>query len=105
MNKTLFGLFLLILCIACGQPQKTEEVHQKTIDYKKYPEDLRKVFTKHGGLEQWDKMQAMSYEIVRPEKNEQQFIQLKDRREKIRQSSLLPQPHVLFLCHAFCVSR
>ncbi|MEM9820678.1 MAG: hypothetical protein AAF985_06380, partial [Bacteroidota bacterium] len=86
MNKTLSGLFLLLLylCLACGQSEPGEAPPPQSADRPSYPKALQKVFAAHGGLELWQKMQSMSYEIVKPEGNEQQFIQLKDRREKIK---------------------
>ena len=74
-------LFSFILLIACQSEAPKEEVVEAP--KKTYPEALQKVFENHGGIEQWQKMQFLSFEMVEEEGNEQQFTHLKDRREKI----------------------
>ncbi|MEO1260749.1 MAG: DUF6503 family protein [Bacteroidota bacterium] len=78
----LFSMFIILF--SCGSPQPPAE---PKIDLTKYPEDLQKIFARHGGLETWNKMKAMSYEIVKDGGNEKQMIDLKDRRERIEASS------------------
>jgi hypothetical protein len=46
-----------------------------------------KIFDNHGGLDKWKSMKSMSYEIVKEEKNEKQFIDLQNRRERIEGSN------------------
>lgn len=52
-----------------------------------YPDALDKVFANHGSLEQWKKMNTMSYEIVKDGGNEKQTIDLRNRREVIEGST------------------
>ena len=52
------------------------------IDYSKYPENLQKVFEKHGGLEAWRKMNSLEFEMVKEAGNETHIVHLKDRRGK-----------------------
>ncbi len=89
MYKTLTAGLSLLLLVACNnQPSPTPpnetSAPENSISSKQYPKPLQKIFAKHGGLDAWQKMHAMSYEIVSEEDgNEAQFIDLKNRREKI----------------------
>ena len=84
MHYLAFIFSLFIFLTACTPAPQPEEV---PVDLKKYPVPLQKVFTYHGGLDAWQKMKAMSYEIVKEEGNEKQMIDLKDRRERIEASN------------------
>lgn len=80
-----FHLFiLLIIVMSCNQQSPD---NAPTIDLNKYPEALQKIFTHHGGLDKWQKMNALSYEIEKEEGNEKHKIHLKDRRERIEASN------------------
>lgn len=82
--KNLGYLFALILIIvACNNSATTSAPTIPTVDLSKYPTDLQKVFAKHGSLETWKKMKALSYEIVKEDGNEKQTIDLYNRRERI----------------------
>ncbi len=84
MQKLLLFLFTILLFSACSQqPNPTAP----PIDLKKYPEALQKIFAKHGGMDRWQKMNAMSFEIVKDGGNEKHMIDLKDRRERIEASN------------------
>jgi len=89
MYKPLIVGLLFFLLLACNdQPTSTKQNETTpkatTKEVSHYPADLQKIFAKHGGLDTWQKMNAMSYEIVSEENgNEAQFIDLKNRREKI----------------------
>jgi len=89
MLKNLIVGALFLLLFACNNqpaPPNTNKTSPTATpaSENKYPEELQKVFTKHGGLATWQKMHALSYEIVSEEDgNEAQFIDLKNRREKI----------------------
>ena len=84
MRQLTLLLFVFTILFSCNSPQPPGE---PAVDLTKYPEDLQKVFAHHGGLDAWNKMKAMSYEIVREGGNEKQIIDLKDRRERIEASS------------------
>lgn len=67
-------IFLALIVGAC-QPK------EKALDQSNYPSELQKVFAAHGGYEQWEKMQSLSYGIG---EGETQFISLKDRKVVIK---------------------
>ena len=75
---------LSVVLFSCNSPQPPAE---PTVDLTNYPEDLQSIFAHHGGLGTWQKMKAMSFEIVKDGGNERQLIDLKDRREKIEASN------------------
>lgn len=81
------SFFLLIIVSACSKEQSPPFTPSPpavpSTDLRKYPEALQKVFTQHGSLEVWQQMQTLSYEIVDSAGNEKQFVDLKDRRERI----------------------
>ena len=82
--KNLCYLFAFALTVvACNAPATTETASAPTIDLSKYPAALQKVFAKHGSLETWKNMKALSYEIVKEGGNEKQAIDLHNRRERI----------------------
>lgn len=88
MKQLTLLLLIIISLSACEQntPTVKEEVKEtitESIDVNRFPEDLQKVFAKHGTLERWDKMNALSFEIVKEEGNEKQSVDLKNRRERI----------------------
>lgn len=92
MNKILCSLLLLILVMACQEPSSTtdtkaKETTEAPVKKKTYPANVQKVFEQHGGLAQWQKMKAMTYEIVKEEGNEKQMIDLHNRRERIEAST------------------
>ena len=80
--KQFFFFLALILITSCkNAPTETTTVdNAPKIDY---PADLVKVFDNHGGLDKWKSMNALSYEIVKEEGNEKQFVDLQSRRERI----------------------
>jgi len=54
-----------------------------------YPPELNAVFNVHGGLDKWNSLKGMSYEIVKEPENEKQIIDLADRRERITGSNFI----------------
>ncbi len=85
-------LILLCSCYACqpSTPNTASEASpENTQPAKSYPEALQKIFTKHGGLDQWQKMKTLSYEIEKEGGNEKQTIQLHDRRERIEAETFI----------------
>lgn len=84
MKKLSFlALFSVIVLSACQQN------NSKKVDLSKYPEALQKVFTKHGGLEDWSKMNALTFEIVKEKGNEKHQIDLKNRRDRVEGSNFV----------------
>ncbi|MFK7950502.1 MAG: hypothetical protein AB8G11_23145 [Saprospiraceae bacterium] len=75
--RTFIILIVSVLILSCEQ-NTSENI--KSIDY---PENIQAVFEKHGGLEQWNKMNTLSYIINKDGKTEYQIIDLKNRRERI----------------------
>lgn len=84
MNKFPIYILLLFFFLACNNQQQSDP---PLIDINKYPAEILKIFSHHGGLGNWHKMKSMYYEIVKPNGNEKQYIDLKDRREKIEASN------------------
>lgn len=80
----LFFCPLLFILISCQQksPKSIE-----TTDFSRYPSELQSTFEAHGGLELWNQQKGLSYEIVKEGQNEKQFIDLRNRREKIEASN------------------
>lgn len=70
-------LIVSVLILSCEQ---SVSENTKSIDY---PKNLQAVFEKHGGLEQWHKMNTLSYVINKDGQTEYQIIDLKNRRERI----------------------
>lgn len=93
MQKILWSLALLLFLSACQDAtnQKTAATatpeNTTPVKLKSYPANLQKVLDQHGGLAQWQKMRAMSYEIVKEGGNEAQMIDLHNRRERIEASN------------------
>lgn len=73
--RTFIILTLSVLILSCEQ-NASENVP-------KYPENLKAVFEKHGGLSQWNKMNTLSYIVNKDGKKEKQIVDLKNRRERI----------------------
>ena len=88
MNHLLPILALFIVLAACNQPNSPTSTTLQ-VEEREYPAAMQKIFTKHGSLAQWQKMKALSYEIVDPEGNEKQAIHLIDRRERIEGSNYI----------------
>lgn len=76
----LCATLLSLFCISCQTETNQAKNSIPKIDLSKYPDALQKVFEKHGGLDVWLKMKAMSYEMVKEPKNETHYVHLKDRR-------------------------
>ena len=85
MNLRYSLFFLGLLLISCVE--KSPKAVDKEISIS-YPEDIQKVFDAHGGLSQWQEMNAISYDIVNADgNNEEQYINLKNRNERINGSN------------------
>lgn len=73
-NFSLSSIILIIGLLSSCQMQ------QPSVDAAEYPDALQKVFEKHGGIATWNEMRALQY---RKNETEQQFIDLKNRRDKV----------------------
>lgn len=97
MRKTIFLFFSVALLFACkheahthkdGEKHQHGEKHGKHVKAKmNYPKYVKDMLKAHGGMDKWNKLGAMSYEIVKEEGNEKQYINLGDRRERIESSN------------------
>lgn len=78
---------MVLLCvslIACKDGQESSKPSTKTDEVaKEYPNFVTKVMDAHGGLDLWNSMNSMSYEMVLTEGVEKQSIDLSDRRELV----------------------
>jgi len=86
MKKINTILILAILFIACKEnisSEKEEVAVEKEIVLPDYPGEIAAVFEKHGGIRNWKSMKSMSYEIVRPNGNEKQTIDLISRNDLV----------------------
>ncbi len=92
MNNTSFNysiiMFLAIsLSILACKPsapaakENTQKVEMATAV--NLPSKLKKVMDAHGGMDAWNSMKSMSYEMGDDEDVEKQFVDLRDRRERI----------------------
>jgi len=79
MRAILWAVFAALIVGCGGAPEQVAEAKPA----KEFPAELQKVFDKHGGYDLWQSMQSMSYEIVKEEGNEKQFVDLQNRRERI----------------------
>lgn len=76
---------ILLTLVACKSENTTQTAEQSikkemAIDY---PDAMDKIFAHHGGLDLWSKQKAMSYSMKKDTGDENQWIDLQDRRERI----------------------
>ncbi len=85
MRSTLFILLLTGLLFSCKHDPAHHDDHTKNHMASKidYPDALDKVFDNHGSVGLWNKMKAMTYDIVKEGGNESQSINLQTRVERI----------------------
>lgn len=85
MKNLILTISVLFLAIACKNPQSVSEeaTGEASIELPSYPDALEKVFAKHGGLERWRKMKALTYQIVKKAGNETHYIDLQNRRDRV----------------------
>ncbi|EPR72900.1 hypothetical protein ADIWIN_1988 [Winogradskyella psychrotolerans RS-3] len=88
MKKIIYVLLLAISITACKNEPKqestvVEEVKQEQIITSIYPETITKVFNAHGSIEQWNKMNALSFTMTKPTGKEKTTKDLKTRAELI----------------------
>ncbi|TGV04287.1 DUF6503 family protein [Flavivirga rizhaonensis] len=86
--KNILFLAIIVLFVSCKKNSGTKE----TINYSEenldvttsiYPKNISKVFKAHGGLDTWNKMQGLVFEIEHPEGNEKTTTALKSRESLI----------------------
>jgi hypothetical protein len=82
---------VLFLFVACQTPDKSDgKVASPAEDTaQSIPEALQKVLQAHGSLEQWLKMKALYFEIVKDPQNEKHFIQLQERLDRVEGSNFI----------------
>jgi len=72
---------------ACKQllVEKKESVGEivETTFLKKYPKNIQNIFDAHGGIDVWNSMNLLTFEIVKPEGNEKISTELKSRKSLI----------------------
>ncbi len=88
MKKIAYSMLLVILITACKNEVKTEstvidEVSKEDIITSIYPESITKVFEAHGGIDNWNKMQTLSFTMEKPNGKEVTTTNLKTRAELI----------------------
>ena len=77
MKQLLLITFLAIGIISCKKETTKVEVNQEEqlkepvtnqdFEVEKFPEDLRKVFKAHGGIDNWKQMNQLSYDLPKKE--------------------------------------
>ncbi len=65
----------LLFIVSCQSPERVQNSQKGIMDEDRvvvveYPDELRKVLEKHGGLDVWKKMQSLTFEIVKESGNE-----------------------------------
>ena len=88
MKKLLQLLFIAITITACKNetkeaPTVVETVETEDITTSIYPENISSVFDAHGGIDNWNKMQTLSFSITKPTGKEVITENLKTRAELI----------------------
>ncbi|CAM1353352.1 hypothetical protein [Tenacibaculum insulae] len=66
MKKIALLIAITIIFVACKKESKKDVTKEETL-VKKYPEALTKVFDKHGGIANWNKMKTLSYGLNKEE--------------------------------------
>jgi hypothetical protein len=88
MKKTTHLVVLAFLIVACKNEPKQEstiidDVQIEDITTSIYPESITKVFDAHGGIDNWNKMQALSFTMEKRDGKEVTITNLKTRAERI----------------------
>ena len=85
MKKLSLITVSLLTLIACKQEAKVENYKDVDLDVTTsvYPEPISKIFDAHGGIDAWNAMEGMYYEIEKPTQNETYDIALKSRKSLI----------------------
>ncbi|WP_296381691.1 DUF6503 family protein [Winogradskyella sp.] len=87
MKKILHLLLFAILIAACKDKSEARtpesKLEAKDITTSIYPESITKVFDAHGGIDNWNKMQTLSFTMEKPSGKEVTTTDLKSRVELI----------------------
>lgn len=86
MKNIIFLLLILALLFSCKENTKTNDVTEQVeevIVAKTYPETISKIIDAHGGIEDWDSLENLVFEIQHPEGNEKTSTALKSRKSLI----------------------
>lgn len=87
MKKISLLICVALFFIACKEnkavEKETVEVEREVVKLPDYPEEIATVFENHGGIRTWKAMKTLSYEMVRPNGNEKQTIDLVSRNDLI----------------------
>jgi len=88
MKNTIVIAALLLVFTACKQTKKESSevetvIKEEVIPTRAYPADIAAIFEAHGGVEAWNKMNSMSFEMVKEGGNEKQTIDLKSRNDLV----------------------
>lgn len=91
MKNTIFLFVLSLVFFACKREHKTEVSNDQTevLNTIAYPDNVSKIFKAHGGIDDWNEMKSMYFEIEKPNQNDQYKVALKSRK------SLITTPHHL----------
>ncbi|PKV50083.1 hypothetical protein ATE84_2132 [Aquimarina sp. MAR_2010_214] len=92
MKNLILASLLITSIISCKQEVKSEK-ETKILEEQKeevvpdrsgdFPEDIAAVFKAHGGINTFDQMNSMIFEIAKPEGNEKHTIDLKTRYARV----------------------
>ncbi|MCB0462471.1 MAG: DUF6503 family protein [Flavobacteriaceae bacterium] len=85
MKRIVLTIFCLISLIACKQEQSSEDYKNAELNITTsiYPETISKMFDAHGGIDAWNTMEHLYYEIEKPEANDIYDVVLKSRKSLI----------------------
>jgi len=85
MKKIALITFCLVVLTACKQEPKTENYSDKKLDVTTsiYPESISKIFDAHGGIDAWNDMNSLYFEIEKPTQNDKYDVALKSRKSLI----------------------
>ncbi|GAA4274526.1 hypothetical protein U6A24_16265 [Aquimarina gracilis] len=92
MKKLTLLVFVVSSFIACKQETKSnkesivkENAQEQTIPdrSKNFPKDITAVFKAHGGIQKFDQMNTLTFELSNPEGNETHITDLKTRHARI----------------------
>lgn len=84
--KNIFIFFtVLFFLVSCDdkKPQEKEPADSKTEKEKSFPDALSKIFEAHGGLETWDKMNNLCFEMEKSDGVEVHSTDLNSRKARI----------------------
>ncbi len=84
--KSISFVLLGLIIISCKTDQ-TKVVEKLEVEKIELPSLMEEVLDAHGGLDTWNSMGTLSYELVKEEGNEEQIIDLKNRKVKINASN------------------